>query len=147
MIVLNLSCENEHLFEGWFASSDAYARQAESGLVSCPTCGSTHIERRPTSPYVNTGHHKPPAVPAQSDVAGAPVLPAETVAAFTQWLRNAGKQAEDVGANFPEEARRIHYGESEERAIRGQASRDELSELLEEGIMVLPLPPGEEDLH
>lgn len=131
MIVLNLSCDKQHLFEGWFANAAAFADQCARGLVQCPHCGSTHIERRPSAPYVNT------SAPRGESTAPPPAVdPAQVVAA----LRMAARSAEDVGEQFPDEARRIHYGEAETRSIRGRASGDELGELLEEGILVLPVP-------
>lgn len=131
MIVLNLICDREHRFEGWFANADAFADQRSRALVQCPQCGSTHIERRPSAPYVNTSTPRGDTVPSQP-----PVDPAQVMAA----LRLAARSAEDVGERFPDEARRIHYGESEARSIRGRASGDDLGELLEEGILVLPVP-------
>ncbi|MDX5363802.1 MAG: DUF1178 family protein [Pseudazoarcus pumilus] len=131
MIVYNLCCDRQHLFEGWFANADAFADQRSRGLVECPQCGSTHIERRPSAPYVNTAAARgEPAAPQP------PVDPAQIIAA----LRQAARSAEDVGEQFPLEARRIHYGEAEARNIRGRASGDDLGELLEEGILVLPVP-------
>jgi hypothetical protein len=139
MIVLDLRCHQDHRFEGWFGSSDAFEEQCARGLVSCPSCGSTDIERLPSAPYVQTR-----AAPTKPSV---PVpAPAEARALAIAALRRLSRQAEDVGDRFPEEARRMHYGHSEARSIRGDASRDEVGELLEEGIMVLPVPP-DEDLH
>lgn len=138
MIVLNLSCDNEHRFEGWFANAGAFSEQCARGLVECPHCGSTHIERRPSAPYVNTATSRRDAAPPP-ETASTPSSqpdPARIIAA----LRVAARAAEDVGEKFPEEARRIHYGESEARNIRGRATGDDLGELLEEGIMVLPVP-------
>ncbi|WP_018992310.1 DUF1178 family protein [Aromatoleum toluclasticum] len=153
MIVLNLNCDHEHLFEGWFASSAAYDEQRERGLVSCPVCGSTTISRRPSAPYVNTGASAPaPArksgAPVRSGAAqAAPAAPdADVVAAAVAMLRRLGRESEDVGDRFADEARRIHHGESDARNIRGRATRDDVSELIDEGISVLPLP-ADEDLH
>lgn len=106
-----------------------FASQHARGLVECPQCGSTHVERRPSAPYVNTATRRGDAAPASPD-------PAQVAAA----LRLAARNAEDVGEQFPVEARRIHYGEAEARNIRGRASGDDLGELLEEGILVLPVP-------
>ena len=141
MIVLNLCCENEHLFEGWFASADAFAAQSAQGMVSCPVCASAGISRRPTAPYVNTGSGVP-AVSQRTDASA--VLPPEAAEALLSMLRRAARASEDVGERFSDEARRIHYGDVEARNIRGQASGDDVSELLEEGILVLPVPPDEE---
>ena len=139
MIVLDLRCPQDHRFEGWFGSSEAFEEQCARGLVSCPSCGSTHIERLPSAPYVQTRPAPTkPSVPAPA--------PAEAKALAIATLRRLSREAEDVGDRFPEEARRMHYGHSDARSIRGDSSRDEVGELLEEGIMVLPVPP-DEDLH
>ena len=152
MIVLNLSCDQEHVFEGWFASSEAFDAQCAAGRLSCPVCGSSVISRRPSAPYVNTGAAQPSPVPTNARAgvpleapAAAPANP-DVVAAALAMLRRLGRQAEDVGERFAEEARRIHYGDSEARNIRGRASGDDVGELIEEGIMVLPLP-ADEDFH
>ncbi len=154
MIVLDLCCAQQHRFEGWFASADAFASQSTQGLVSCPVCGSTAIERLPSAPYVQTRGQFPaataagklPAPAAPQAPAGTPVSEAAAQALLMK-LHQLSQQAEDVGERLPEEARRIHYGESEARDIRGQASSEEVVSLLEEGIMVLPLPPAKNDLH
>ena len=165
MIVVDLSCPAEHIFEGWFATGASFEDQLERGLVSCPVCSSTHIRRLPSAPYVQTrptareqpppgraeaapqGPAPTPPAPRTSAAAGAtPGLPAALAQALTT-LRQLARSAEDVGERLPEEARRIHYGEAEVRNIRGAASRDEVDALLEEGIMVLPVLPPEEDLH
>lgn len=151
MIVLNLSCGNGHLFEGWFASADAFESQCRNGQVSCPVCGDAHIERRPSAPYVNTGSTAKrsditsAAPPAQAPAA-APTLSPKAMAHVVALLRQVGQASEDVGERFAEEARRMHYGEVETRCIKGQATGGDVAELLEEGIPVLPLPP-DEDLH
>jgi hypothetical protein len=153
VIVLNLSCNREHLFEGWFASSDAFEDQRRNGRLSCPVCGSSEISRRPSAPYVNTGavapaqaagspSSAPGADLANPDMASAPAV----LAAARALLRRLGKESEDVGERFAEEARRIHYGESEARNIKGHATRDDVGDLIDEGIMVLPLP-ADENLH
>ncbi len=145
MIVLNLCCEREHLFEGWFASSDAFETQCRNGQVQCPVCGSTSIVRRPSAPYVNTGAPAP-AKPTPAPREAGPSAEA-VAAALVAALRRASRESEDVGERFAEEARRMHYGEEDARNIKGKATRDELSELLEEGIAVLPLPADDGELH
>jgi hypothetical protein len=148
MIVLDLHCPKAHRFEGWFASAAAFEDQLARGLLSCPTCGATEIRRLPSAPYVQTGHTAvpapPAAVPAVSELKPAPV---EALARLVGQLRSMARGAEDVGERLPEEARRIHYGETDARDIRGSASRDEVEALLGEGIVVLPVPPGEGELH
>ena len=161
MIVLDLSCANEHRFEGWFASSAAFEDQRSQGRVTCPVCNTTAVRRLPSAPYVQTRSAQTPA-PSGNLTSAVPAAPkqapatpvsshgmpsAAAVAELLGNLRRMAKSAEDVGERLPEEARRIHYGEAEARDIRGAASRDEVEELLEEGIMVLPVPPLDDDLH
>lgn len=145
MIVLNLCCDSEHTFEGWFASASTYEDQLARGLVSCPVCDSLKISRRPTAPYVIAGTSPPAPAPKPHSHATAPS--ADAVATAIALLRQAGRDSEDVGEQFSDEARRIHYGESEARSIKGQATREDVSALLDEGIMVLPLPAEDSDVH
>jgi len=140
MIVLDLSCDREHRFEAWFASSEAFEAQRAAGLVGCPHCGSSDVRRLPSAPYVQTSSHSAPAAPASAD-------PQAIAARLIEALRSAAARSEDVGERFAEEARRIHYGDSEERAIRGKAGREEMIDLIEEGIPILPVPPDKDDMH
>ncbi len=152
MIVLDLHCSNEHRFEGWFSSATAFEDQRARALVSCPVCGSTEIRRLPSAPYVQTGEAASEKTSAANAVQAvkAPLPsapPPEALARLMTQLRGMARAAEDVGEHLPEEARRIHYGETEARDIRGSASAAEVESLLEEGILVLPVPPAAEDLH
>lgn len=147
MIVLDLHCPDAHRFEGWFASAAAFEDQLARGLVSCPSCGATAIRRLPSAPYVRTGQAAPTAVPPARPTPAPSAVQVDAMAKLVGHLRSLAHGAEDVGERLPEEARRIHYGETESRDIRGSASRDEVEALLDEGIAVLPLPPAEEDLH
>lgn len=157
MKVLNLQCAHQHSFEGWFASEDDFQSQLTRGLVECPMCSDKAVQKMPSAPRLNLGGHSaPPAVSsATSDATpGAPastaVVPAQAdasnvmnpaaQAAFLKALRQVMANTEDVGNRFAEEARRMHYGDTEARNIRGQASMKETVELLEEGIEVMPLP-------
>lgn len=152
MKVLDLSCTHGHVFEGWFASEDDYLGQRASGLLQCPVCGDTVVEKRLSAPRLNLGDA---SAPERRDADGSATSEASVLveqgaqgaqalqAAQGQWLRALREvmaRTEDVGERFADEARRMHYGEAEERNIRGQASREETLELLEEGIAVLPLP-------
>jgi hypothetical protein len=144
MKVLDLQCANRHSFEGWFASEDDFQGQLSRGLVECPLCGDKSIAKMLSAPRLNLGASKPAQQqqePAESkqEVMAAPHDPAMQ-AAWLKMVRHVMANTEDVGEQFAEEARRIHYGESEERGIRGQASREETEALLEEGISVVPLP-------
>ena len=139
MKVLNLRCANEHVFEGWFASEEDFQSQGERGLVACPLCDDKAISRLPSAPRLNMSRQRGP-------VSGeaAPVSPHH--ARQAKWLhavRHMIASTEDVGERFPEEARRIHYGEAEERAIRGRASSADADALREEGIAVVSVPVPE----
>lgn len=139
VIVLNLKCSVEHMFEGWFASSEAFNDQASTGLVSCPICGDRDISRLPSGPYIKrTG---------LADVARSVTphsLPDAAIKAYGDMIA----QSENVAEQFPEEARKIHYGEAPARSIRGKATLQETHDLIEEGIGVLPIPfPVKEDTH
>ncbi len=140
MKVLNLRCCNDHRFEGWFASDDDFVSQGERGLMACPICSDQTITRLPSAPRVNLLGRGDDARPAASVEA---ILPAPPEKQQAQWLRAVREMlasTEDVGERFVEEARRIHYGEAEQRGIRGQASREDAQSLRDEGIEVLSLP-------
>jgi hypothetical protein len=126
MKVLDLQCAQGHAFEGWFASQDDYDAQRTRGLVTCPVCNDSDIVKKLSAPRLNLA--------APSDALQ------QMQAALMQTVRHVMANTEDVGAQFAEEARKIHYGESAERNIRGQASREETAALIDEGIAVVPLP-------
>jgi hypothetical protein len=137
MKVLNLQCSHAHGFEGWFASEDDFQDQLARGLVECPLCGDVQVTKLPSAPRLNLGAAEPKAAEKQ-EVAAAPNP--QLQAAWMQLVKQVMANTEDVGERFADEARKIHYGETEDRGIRGQASREETQALLEEGIPVLPLP-------
>ena len=140
MKVLNLRCGNDHRFEGWFASDDDFVSQGERGLMACPICSDQAITRLPSAPRVNLLGRGDDARPAPSVDA---VLPAQPERQQAQWLRAVREmlaRTEDVGERFVEEARRIHYGEAEERGIYGEASDEQAQGLNEEGIAVARIP-------
>jgi hypothetical protein len=140
MKVLNLQCAHGHGFEGWFASEDDFQSQQSRGLVECPVCGDAAVAKLPSAPRLNLSgaREQLPAPQAKQDVMNTPE--AAMQAAWLKMVRHVMAHTEDVGERFAEEARRMHYGEVDERAIRGQASREETEALLEEGVGVLPLP-------
>jgi hypothetical protein len=147
MIIFELACGADHRFEGWFASSADFENQRSHRLLSCPICASTEVAKIPhakiatSEPIAATSG----AVHATSGAARPTVEQFKAVAAFVQRVL---ENTEDVGAAFPEEARRIHYEEAPSRAIRGVASALETRELLDEGIAVLPLPvPPKDERH
>lgn len=145
MKVFDLQCNAQHQFEGWFGSEEDYASQLARGLLECPLCGDKAVHRLPSAPRLNLGASEPvAAVPAAPPAQQQTLLPTPEMqalqAAYLQLARRVVEQTEDVGERFAEEARKIHYGESEERGIRGKASPEQTRELLEEGVAVLPLP-------
>jgi hypothetical protein len=149
MIVFDLVCEQKHRFEGWFSSTGDFASQKKRGLVTCPACASTAVRRMPSATRFNVGAEAPKPAPKADQPQKTPDMEGKDPFAIAQMLYSRmldeALKAEDVGAEFPSEARKIFYSESPRRAIRGQASSDEHQELLEEGIPVarLPVPPPE----
>ena len=139
MIVFNLSCSNDHRFEGWFASAADFEQQQQATLLNCPLCGSTEINKGLHAPYVNKGSTMP-VTQRESTVQRAPAQYANISAEVTRMVEHLIANTEDVGKAFPEEARKIHYQETPERRIRGEASTDEVQELRDEGIEVVALP-------
>ncbi len=156
MKVLDLQCRHAHSFEGWFGSEDDFQSQLARGLVECPLCGDVQITKKLSAPRLNLSGSRevalvaepvpadtvatPAASPAKDPVIQAMMQDPQFQAAYLQMARKIMAQTEDVGTQFAEEARKIHYGESPQRGIRGEASREETLELLDEGIDVLPLP-------
>ena len=139
MIVFNLTCSNDHRFEGWFASSAEFERQQQATLLNCPMCGSTDVIKGLHAPYVNLGSApQPPQSEAQAGKTPAHYVNMNDD--ITRMVEHLIANTEDVGNAFPEEARKIHYQESPERKIRGQASQEEVSELRDEGIEVVAVP-------
>ena len=138
MKVLDLQCAQTHVFEGWFASEDDFTSQLGRGLVACPMCGDIAIRKKLSAPRLNLGS---PQVPqnGKQEVVTVPQDDATMQAAWLGMAKRIVANTEDVGERFAEEARRIHYGESEQRGIRGQASKAETESLMEEGITVMQL--------
>ena len=149
MKVLDLRCGAGHSFEGWFASEDDYGSQRDRGLLDCPVCGNAEVARLPSAPRLNLSGARaaePAQAPASPAPASAPVTTMTGQAAAVQRLAEAMAEilnnTQDVGDRFAEEARRIHYGESDAKAIRGQTTREEREALADEGIEVFTLPSG-----
>jgi hypothetical protein len=145
MKVLNLRCANGHGFEGWFGSEDEFLEQNGRQAIECPLCVDRVVTRLPSAPRLNLSGAREPAVPAAQvpatpAAAPAPAVAADLQAAWLQAVRHLVEHTEDVGPRFAEEARRIHYGETAQRGIRGQATADEREALHEEGIEVMSLP-------
>jgi hypothetical protein len=133
MIVFELRCEANHQFEGWFASSRDFDEQLACGELACPVCGANRLRKVPSAAHLSSAS-------VAAGRGAAPVVEraaADPLRALVDYVRT---NCQDVGARFPEEARRIHYGESAARNIRGVATASELGELLDEGIAVVPVP-------
>ncbi len=164
MKVLDLQCGQHHVFEGWFGSEDDFQSQLARGLLACPLCGDVAIAKMLSAPRLNlstargereTSSSTPAssdtvvastqdtttAVTALTDLSDVATLePAQLQAALLKMARHVVANTEDVGDSFPEEARKMHYGETEARNIRGHATPEETEELIDEGIAVMPLP-------
>jgi len=146
MIVFDLACQLGHKFEGWFSSAEDFAGQKKYGILTCPRCGSGSVERVPSATRINVlggEADKTPAAevpinkPTRDPIALAQIL-------YSKMVDELLTKSEDVGKEFPAEARRIHNDEAPARAIRGVATQEEHDALEEEGIPVLrlPIPPG-----
>ncbi|SNX28454.1 hypothetical protein SAMN06295945_0785 [Polynucleobacter meluiroseus] len=167
MKVYNLACPLDHHFEGWFASEEDCLAQQAQGILACPLCESTDITRMPSAPHIaKSSTHKEPAASsvhssaltvaqpdkapsADQQLSGEVValtgadhsqLEAQVQAAFLKGMRELMVRSEDVGSDFADEARKIHYNESPERSIRGQTTLDEAEALREEGIEIMAVP-------
>ena len=153
MIKYTLVCDKKHEFESWFADSAAFEKQAKRKLVACPVCDSTKVEKAIMAPRVAAKKGRVPiempapaadapatAAPASAPVAMISPIEQEFRAKLKELREHLVKNADNVGEKFPEEARKMHYGETEHRSIYGVASPDEAKELLEEGIECHPLP-------
>jgi len=138
MIVFDLVCTHGHLFEGWFASSDAFDEQKQASLVRCPVCDNHEVARRPGARvHVRKGEAVADASAKPEPAEAISGMPADLLAK----LRELVKKTEDVGERFPEEARKMHYDETPKRAIRGKATREDADALRDEGIEFSSLPP------
>lgn len=156
MIRYSLECSNQHQFDAWFRNSGDYDRQRKRELVKCPECGVTKVDKALMAPSVVASGEKrrkapPPAAPTKEQLpvpAGAGTVPQsreQMLLAMRDLRRMVEANSEYVGENFAEEARKIHYAETDERSIYGEASLEEARDLLDEGIGVLPLPRLPED--
>ncbi|WP_320194382.1 DUF1178 family protein [Agrobacterium rosae] len=142
MIRYSLHCENAHEFEGWFSGSVDFDNQLQRGLIGCPVCGSSSVEKMLMAPSVSTARKKDAMRTLALDTAQK-----QAFAKIKETLATIRANTEDVGDKFAEEARKIHHGEVEQRGIIGQASPQEAVALIEEGIEVAPLPVLPDDVN
>ena len=139
MIVYSLSCAKGHEFEGWFKDSAAFDDQSKSGKLVCPSCNSRKVSKAIMAPSVS-GTKKKAAEPTPNQLR-------EMRQFMTGLRKHVEENADNVGKDFPEEARKIHYGETEHRNIYGVATLEEAKELVEEGVDVAPMPPDLNDAN
>ena len=142
MIRYSLICENAHEFEGWFSEGADFDRQVASGFLTCPVCNSASISKSLMAPSVSTGRKKEEMQTIAMDTARR-----EAFLKLKEAVAAIKANSEDVGTRFPEEARKIHYGEADVRGIIGQATPDEAEALVEEGIEIAALPVLPEDVN
>jgi hypothetical protein len=154
MIRYALACDQAHTFESWFPSAAAFEAQSARGLVSCPSCGSARVEKQIMAPSVarrDKAGERPSGAPVSPEPGAPQPLallsePERQLRALIAAVReHVTKTAENVGERFADEARKIHYGEADERSIYGQASLDDVRALLDEGVEIQPLPIGPDD--
>jgi hypothetical protein len=145
MIRYALICNEEHEFEGWFRDSADFDKQAKAASIACPFCESTRIEKQIMAPSVAGTKKDAVAEPEKLRVAAPDPRRTAMIEALREMRKSVTENADYVGGKFPEEARKIHYRETEPRGIYGEASPTEAKELAEEGIEFHPLPPLPED--
>lgn len=155
MIRYDLVCSAPHAFDGWFRSSADFDAQSARGLVTCPVCGSAEVGKALMAPAVRTrggavapAVDAPPTAPVPARMETPPPVPvglfppvaAEMLAKLREIKQKLTANSENVGDRFPEEARKIHYGDAPERPVHGQATPEEARALIEEGVEIMPLP-------
>jgi hypothetical protein len=139
LIRFSLSCDHDHEFEAWFRSNDDFDRQKKRGLVDCPTCGSNKVEKALMAPAVSTGRKREKIALAMND------MQKKAMAEMKALSEKIRENADYVGDKFAEEARKIHFGETEQRGIYGEATIEEAKSLAEDGVGFMPIPVFPED--
>lgn len=142
MIRYSLSCDNAHEFEGWFSESADFDRQVEIGFLTCPVCNSAAISKLLMAPSVSTARKKDEMQTLAMDAARK-----DAIIKLKEAVEAIKANTEDVGTKFPEEARKIHYGEADARGIIGKATPDEAQALVEEGIEIAAIPVLPDDIN
>jgi hypothetical protein len=142
LIRYSLTCDNAHEFEGWFSEGADFDRQVATGFLTCPVCHSAAISKLLMAPSVSTARKKDEMQTLAMDA-----MRREALEKLKEAVAAVKANSEDVGTQFPEEARKIHYGEADARGIIGQATFDEAQALLEEGIEIAAIPVLPEDVN
>ncbi|PYE88913.1 DUF1178 family protein [Phyllobacterium leguminum] len=139
MIRFSLHCDKDHEFEGWFRNNEDFDRQAKRGLVSCPVCDSQSVEKALMAPSVSTASAKEKIAVGMGEAQRA------LIEQMRELSRKVRDNADYVGDKFAEEARKIHFGETDPRGIYGEATQEEVTALVDEGVEIMPLPVFPED--
>ena len=139
MIRFALICEHEHEFEGWFRSNDDFDTQKKRGFVDCPSCGSHKVQKALMAPAVSTARKQETIALAMGEAQK------QALAQLKAMAEKVRENADYVGDKFAEEARKIHFGETEARGIYGEATADEAKDLVEDGVPFMPIPVFPED--
>jgi len=140
MIIYDLECDAKHCFEGWFKNADEFSEQQQNGMLMCPICGSDSVRKLPSATYI--GKASSATVDEKQSVAKSELNKHQALQFVHDYIN---KNFDDVGSQFAEEAKKIHYGESEQRNIRGTATADEIMSLKDEGVQAVQLPPAPYD--
>ncbi|MGN6471266.1 MAG: DUF1178 family protein [Rhizobiaceae bacterium] len=139
MIRFSLTCQNDHSFDGWFRDSEDFGKQKKRGLIACPDCGSVKVDKALMAPAVSTGRKRETMALAMS---AAQKKAMAELKALSEKLR---ENADYVGDKFAEEARKIHFGETDPRGIYGEATPEEAKSLAEDGVEFMPIPVFPDD--
>lgn len=139
MIKYTLLCDENHDFEGWFANAAGYERQAEAGQIRCPCCGTVKVRKAMMTPNIATSRKSSSSSETEAKV------PEEVLDALRTLRREVVEKADYVGPRFAEEARKIHFGETEARGIYGEATPDEARGLADDGVEFMPIPVFPDD--
>jgi hypothetical protein len=141
MIRFSLSCDHDHDFDGWFRNNDDFDKQRKRGLVSCPVCNSPKVEKALMAPSVQTGRKR------EKVALGMNAEQKKMIGKLKELTDKLKENADYVGDKFAEEARKIHFGETDPRGIYGEASQKDVKELLEDGVGIMPLPTVPDDTN
>ncbi len=141
MIRFSLCCDHDHDFDGWFRNNDDFEKQKKRGLVSCPVCQSSKVEKALMAPSVQTARKSEKVALSMS------AEQKQLMGKLRELTDKMKENADYVGDKFPEEARKIHFGETDPRGIYGEASPDEVKDLLDDGVEIMPLPTIPDDTN
>ena len=136
MIIYDLECDIKHHFEGWFKNADEFTEQQLTGMLICPVCGSEHVRKIPSASHISKAK-----LASDRAEASAGLVEANKRQVLQLFHDYVNKSFDDVGNRFAEEAKKMHYGETTARNIRGTATANEVRELKEEGVATVQLPP------